>query len=191
MIHADIADNNCVEEGLRDENMKDGIENENAGGLAAISVHNVANPDGWQPELLEKGKVVYGHKSGQPLPEDAVREARGREIGLMADHGMYDIVARGAARGKLVRAKWLDDWRKNGMRSRLVAQQFTWAKRDDVTQNTPPLVAARPRLVQRRDVWQDGIAVLLSTTRRLMRTLLSSRPKGCAPWHSCGSFDGP
>ena len=29
------------------------------------------------------------------------------------------------------------------MRSRLVAQQFNWAKRDDVTQNTPPLVAAR------------------------------------------------
>ena len=53
----------------------------------------------------------------------------------MADHGMCDIVARGAARGKLVRAKWLDDWGKHGMRSRL--------KRDDVTQNTPPLVAAR------------------------------------------------
>ena len=29
------------------------------------------------------------------------------------------------------------------MRSRLVAQQYNWAKRDDVTQNTPPLVAAR------------------------------------------------
>ena len=29
------------------------------------------------------------------------------------------------------------------MRSRLVAQQFTWTKRDDVTQSTPPLVAAR------------------------------------------------
>ena len=36
---------------------------------------------------------MYGHKSGQPLPEDAVREAMGREIGLMADHGMNDIVA--------------------------------------------------------------------------------------------------
>ena len=91
----------------------------NAGSLAAISVDNAANPDGWQPELLQKGTIVYGHKSGQPLPEDAVGEARGREIGLMADHGMYDIVARGAARGKLVRAKWLDDWRENGLRSRL------------------------------------------------------------------------
>ena len=44
--------------------------------------------------LLEKGTFVYGHKSGQPPScEDAVREARGREIGPMADHGMCDIVA--------------------------------------------------------------------------------------------------
>ena len=38
---------------------------------------------------------------------------------------------------------WLDDWERNGMRSRLVAQQFIWAKPDDVTQNTALLVAAR------------------------------------------------
>ena len=44
-------------------------------------------------------KVVYGHESDQPLPEDAVREARGREIGQMAD------VVGSDARGKLVRAK--------------------------------------------------------------------------------------
>ena len=106
-------------------------------------MHNAANPDGWQPELLEKGAIAFGHKSGQPLPEHAVREARGHEIGLMAYHGMYNVVARGAARGKLVRANWLDDWGRNGMRSRLVAHQFNWAQRDDETQNTPPLVAAR------------------------------------------------
>ena len=94
------------------ENIRGEIGNVNDGSLAAIIVQNVANPDGWQPELLEKGTIVCAHKSGQPLLEDAVREARSREIGLMADHGMYDIVAR----GKLVRAKWLDDWRKNGMR---------------------------------------------------------------------------
>ena len=41
--------------------------------------------------------IVYGHKSRQLLPEDTVREARGREIGLMADHRVYDIVARGKA----------------------------------------------------------------------------------------------
>ena len=85
--------------------MKEKTEHENAGGLDAISVRNATIPEGWQPELLEKREVVFVHKSGQPLPEDAVREARGREIGLMADHGRYDIVARSAARGKLVRAK--------------------------------------------------------------------------------------
>ena len=66
--HADIADNN--------ENMKDEIENVNAGDFAAISLHCAANPGGWQPELPEKGKVVFGHKSGQPLPQEAFREAR-------------------------------------------------------------------------------------------------------------------
>ena len=47
------------------------------------------------------------------------------------------------------------------------------------------------RLVQRRDVWQVGIAVSLSITRHLMRTLLSFRRKGCAPLDLCGSFEGP
>ena len=95
------------------------------------------------------------HKSGQPLPEDAVREARGREIGLMADHGMCDIVERGAPRGKLVRVEWLDDWGKNGMRSRLVAQQFNWAKRDDVTQNTTSGCRTSP-CQQSVVVWTQG-----------------------------------
>ena len=88
LVHADIANNNYIEEGFMNENMRGEIENVNDGSLAAISVPHAANPDGWQPELLEKGTIVCGHKSGQPLPEDAVREARGREIGLMADHGM-------------------------------------------------------------------------------------------------------
>ena len=70
LVHADLPENNYA---------KEKTENENAGGLAA-SVHNAANPEGWQPEMLEKGEVVYGHKSGQPLPEDEIREARGREI---------------------------------------------------------------------------------------------------------------
>ena len=65
-----------------------------------------ANPDGWQPEMLEKDEVVYGHKSRQLLLEDAVGEAHGHEIGVMVEHGVYDTVARSAARGKFVRAKW-------------------------------------------------------------------------------------
>ena len=65
--------------------MRGEIENVNAGSLAAISLHNAANPDGWQPELLEKDTIVYS---------------------------------------KLLRAKRPDDCGKNGMRSRLVAQQL-------------------------------------------------------------------
>ena len=45
---------------LVNENMRGETENVNAGSFAAISVHNAANPDGWQPELLEKGTIVYG-----------------------------------------------------------------------------------------------------------------------------------
>ena len=37
----------------------------------------------------------------------------------------------------------LDHRGKNGMRSRVVAQQLNWAKRDDITQNTLLLVTAR------------------------------------------------
>ena len=36
LVHADIADDNCTEEGLTDENMRDEIENVIAGGFAAI-----------------------------------------------------------------------------------------------------------------------------------------------------------
>ena len=60
LVHTDIADNNCSEEGLVNENTRGEIESENDGSNAAISVNNAANPDGWQPELLEKGTIVYG-----------------------------------------------------------------------------------------------------------------------------------
>ena len=58
LVHADIADNNYLEEVFVNENMRGETENVNAGSLAAISAHNAANPDGWQPELLEKGTFV-------------------------------------------------------------------------------------------------------------------------------------
>ena len=60
LVHADAADNNYNEEGLMNENIRGETENVNAGSPAAISVHNAANPGGWQPELLEKGTIVLG-----------------------------------------------------------------------------------------------------------------------------------
>ena len=51
-----------------DENGREKIEHGIAGGFAATSVRNAASTEGWQPQLLDKGKVVFGHKSGRPLP---------------------------------------------------------------------------------------------------------------------------
>jgi hypothetical protein len=99
--------------------------------------------EGWQPDVVPEGIPVYGHKSGLELPREAVRAGREREIGLMSDHGMYDVVMLRDAKGKRVRCKWLDDWGKEGVRCRLVAMQINTYKREDVTQNTPPLVAVR------------------------------------------------
>ena len=62
--------------------------------IVNITVYNAASPEGWHPVVLAKGAVVYGHTSGQLLPEDGVRDARGRELGLMTDHGMFDIALR-------------------------------------------------------------------------------------------------
>ena len=44
------------------------------------------------------------------------------------------------------------------MRSRLVAQQFNWAKREDVTQNTPPLVAVRLLVSKAVNFWTQGLS---------------------------------
>ena len=65
-----------------------------------------------------------------------------------------------------MRAKWPDDWDQNGMKSRLVAQQFN----DDGPQNTPcnlwslrVFCSARrhrwTRLAQKRGVWHYRIAL--------------------------------
>ena len=95
--------------------------------------------------------------------------------------------SRGAPRGKLVRAKWLDGWGKNGMRSRLVAQQFNWAKRDDVTQNTPPLVAARLLLSKAssfgREVGPESrYLAVWDCSVAFNHAPLVARRKVCAPW---------
>ena len=62
LVHAGRVDNNNVEEWLTDGNGKGKAENGSAGGLVAISVHNAAKLEGWQPELFDKGKEVHGHK---------------------------------------------------------------------------------------------------------------------------------
>ena len=47
LVHTDIADNNYIEEGPVNESARGETENVNAGSLAALSLHNASNPDGW------------------------------------------------------------------------------------------------------------------------------------------------
>ena len=188
---------NHIENWLVNENMRFEIENVNAGSIAAISVHNAAR----------EANVLDGHKLGQPLPEDAVREARGREIGMMADHGVYDIVARGAARGA-ARGKLGEDQVARRLGKEL--NEFSlgrsavssWAKRDgdDTEHATSGCCTSSCQQsvvvwtsVQRHDVlagWDCSVS-FCPCTASVRTVLLSFRRKSCAPLDSCGNFDGP
>ena len=53
---------------------------------------------------------------------DQVKEAREKDIRLVTDHGMLDIVSESDVRGKTVRAAWLGRLRNAGARSRLEAR---------------------------------------------------------------------
>ena len=64
LVHSDRVHNNYVEEWLTDGNGKEKAGMGARAALVAISVHNAANPEGWQPELFDKGKEVHGHKLG-------------------------------------------------------------------------------------------------------------------------------
>ena len=92
---------------VTDGNGKEKAENGSAGGLSGHFGAQRGEPRGvGSPSCSTRARKSMGTSWGQLLSEGAVRETRGREIGLMADHRMYDIVARGAARGMFVRAKW-------------------------------------------------------------------------------------
>merc|ERR1712194_82469 len=99
--------------------------------------------ESWKIDVLPSSKPVYGHKSGEELSREGVREAREREIKLMTDHGMFEYIEEYKVKGKIVKAGWLDDHGKSGIRSRLVAKEYNTFKREDVVQNTPPLSIVR------------------------------------------------
>ena len=66
LVHTDIADINYIEDGLVNKNTRGETENVNAGSLAAISVHNAANPDGWQRAAREGHDRVWTQVRSTP-----------------------------------------------------------------------------------------------------------------------------
>ena len=55
--------------------------------------------------------------------EGGERETQ-RDIRLVTEHGMFEIVPESEVRGKMVRTAWLDDFGRVGVRGRLVAKEF-------------------------------------------------------------------
>ena len=94
------------------------------------------------------GKPVYGHLSGELLDPVQVQEGRDKERAQMKEFGVYKRVLRSDAKGKRVRAQWLDDVKYNDdgtkfVRSRFVAMQVAWELRSDCFAGTPALLAVR------------------------------------------------
>jgi len=85
--------------------------------------------------------------TGKELDAKLVRKARELELVTFREMGVYEYVPRGEARrsgGKLVGVRWVDVAKGDGVRSRLVAQEFAGKEeREDLFAGTPPLAAVK------------------------------------------------
>ena len=84
---------------------------------------------------------------GGELPKELVRAARKNEMDGFAKRHVYEVRPRteATAKGaKVVGVRWVDSLKGDGVRSRLVCQDFnTGKKTDDMFAPTPPLLGSR------------------------------------------------
>ena len=96
-----------------------------------------------------EGKVVteqrvWATRSGEELNVADIAKARIKELEHMRDHRVFEVVKLTDVRNvKKVKAKWLQDRKGDGIKSRLVAMEIAYDVRDDVHAGTPPLAAIR------------------------------------------------
>ena len=94
----------------------------------------VGNIQQWETNPLPD-KIVHGTKSGEILGPLKVEKSRLRELSLVNEHNMYELVKNAnALGGSHVHAEWLQDHKGDEVRCRLVATQLTMGERLDVTQ---------------------------------------------------------
>ena len=87
---------------------------------------------------------MHDTKSGEVLDILKVEKGRLRDLGSINEHNNYEVVKNAVARGgSHVHAKWLQDHKGDEVRCRLLATQLAIGERPDVTQSTPPSMAAR------------------------------------------------
>jgi len=86
--------------------------------------------------------------TGEVLDKKLVGKARAEELKGFEKMKVYKYVERSVAmqdkNGKLVKVRWVDVMKTDGVRSRLVAQEFASGEvREDLFAGTPPLAATR------------------------------------------------
>ena len=117
------------------------------GGMPTL--HDVGRVAGY-PET-GKLQAAWDERTGESLPLEKVRKARGRELDKMEEHQVKRDITWEEAREKglkIVRSRWVDGWKAlpddpKGVRSRCVTQEVNTHQRDDVFSGTPPLKAHR------------------------------------------------
>ena len=119
------------------------------GGLPTL--HEEALLAAYPDDGLLETQGAFDERTGEALPVDKVRKARGRELDKMLEHNVKEDITWDEAkrRGlKIVKSRWVDGWKPlpddpQGVRSRCVAQEVNVSHRDDVASGTPPLKAHR------------------------------------------------
>ena len=90
---------------------------------------------------------AFDERTGEELPVEKVKRARGGELDKMEEHQVKRDVTWDKVKElglKVVKSRWVDGWKPlpddpNGVRSRCVAQEINTHQRDDVYAGTPPL----------------------------------------------------
>ena len=96
-------------------------------------------------------QAAVDERTGESLPEEKVKKARGCELAKMNEHDVKRDISWSEARRlglKIVKSRWVDGWKPlpddpQGVRSRCVAMEINTGPRDDVFSGTPPLMGHR------------------------------------------------
>ncbi|CAE7846389.1 GIP, partial [Symbiodinium necroappetens] len=132
-----------------EEAAAEAAQEEVIGGLPTL--HEESLLAAYPEDGLLDSQGAFDERTGEALPVEKVKKARGRELDKMIEHGVKEDITWEEAkrRGlKIVKSRWVDGWKPlpddpQGVRSRCVAQEVNVSQRDDVASGTPPLKAHR------------------------------------------------
>lgn len=122
------------------------LETENQSGLEteifSVNTETAPTMDTYELQTGECSKS-YDVRTGEKLPPKLVAEGRTKELGSMKKFRVWDYIPAGSARCKVVKVKWVEGRKGDGVRSRLVAMEIAYDLRGDTFAGTPGLVLVR------------------------------------------------